>query len=334
MNGVGGLTFVDVCSGAGGLALGLEQAGLEPRLLLDNDDDAVTTLRANRPQWNVLRTDLLDFDPAEHPESYDVDLLSAGLPRVKSSATVRRSESGTEERLLEATVLLAHAVRPRAVIIENVPDLAHSDRYQRFRDFARAELAHLGYEFSWFVVNAVDFGVPQNRKQGVLVAVERRWAEAFRPPARTVSEPRTVGAALAQSMAARGWPDAARWAAQADQPAPTLVGGSKNRGGADLGPTGAKRKWATMGVNAHTVGNEVPGPDFVWDPRLGRDNMVKITVEQAALLQGFPGSWEVTGLKTARYRQIGHATPPPVGRALGRAIAEALHAAPRTPAAG
>ncbi|WP_031084225.1 MULTISPECIES: DNA cytosine methyltransferase [unclassified Streptomyces] len=331
---MGGLTFVDVCSGAGGLALGLEQAGFEPRLLLDDDDDAVATLRANRPRWNVLRTDLLDFDPAEHPESHDVDLLSAGLPRVKSSATARRAESGVEERLLEATILLAHAIRPRAVIVENVPELAHSDRYRRFRDFARAELAHLGYEFIWFVVNAVDFGVPQNRKQGVLVAVERQWAEAFRPPTPTVLRPRTVGAALGPSMAARGWPDAARWAAQADQPAPTLVGGSKNRGGADLGPTGAKRKWATMGVNAHTVGNEVPGPDFVWDPRLGRDAMVKITVEQAALLQGFPESWEVSGLKTARYRQIGHATPPPVGEALGRAVAEALSGEPVAPAAG
>ncbi|MER7709361.1 DNA cytosine methyltransferase [Streptomyces werraensis] len=331
---MGGLTFVDVCSGAGGLALGLEQAGFEPRLLLDDDADAVATLRANRPHWNVLNTDLLDFDPSEHPESYDVDLLSAGLPRVKSSATAQRAESGLEERLLEAAVYLAHAIRPRAVIIENVPDLAHSDRYQRFRDFARAELAHLGYEFSWFIVNAVDFGVPQNRKQGVLVAVERRWAEAFRPPTPTVRQPITVGAALGPSMAARGWPDAARWAAQADQPAPTLVGGSKNRGGADLGPTGAKRKWAAMGVNAHTVGNEVPGPDFVWDPALGRDNMVKITVEQAALLQGFPGSWEVTGLKTARYRQVGHATPPPVGQVLGRAVAEALHGEPAISAAG
>lgn len=135
-------------------------------------------------------------------------------------------------------------------------------------------------------------------------------------------------------MAARGWPDAARWAAQADQPAPTLVGGSKNRGGADLGPTGAKRKWATMGVNGHTVGDVVPGPDFVWDPLLGRKNMVKITVEQAALIQGFPESWEVTGRKTARYRQIGHATPPPVGQALGRTVAGALLGDPVAPAAG
>lgn len=329
-----GLTFVDVCSGAGGLALGLEQAGFEPRLLLDDDDLAVTTLRTNRPHWNVLHTDLLDFDPAEHPVSYDVDLLAAGLPRVKSSATVGRADSQMEERLLKATVYLVHAIRPRAVLIENVPGLAHSDEYQQFRDFARAELAHLGYEFRWFVMNAVDFGVPQNRRQGVLVAIERRSAAAFRPPAPTVQEPTTVGAALEQSMASHGWTDAARWAAQADQPAPTLVGGSKNRGGADLGPTGAKRKWATMGVNAHTVGDTVPGPDFIWDPELGRDNMVKVTVEQAALLQGFPATWEFAGRKTARYRQVGHATPPPVGTALGRAVAEALVGNPTVTVAG
>jgi DNA (cytosine-5)-methyltransferase 1 len=329
-----GLTFVDVCSGAGGLALGLERAGFEPRLLLDEDDDACRTLRTNRPRWNVLQADLLDFDPSEHPESYDVDLLSAGLPRVRSNATVGRADSRVEERLLEATVYLVHAIRPRAVLIENVPGLAHADEYRPFRDFAHAELTHLGYEFSWFVVNAVDFGVPQNRKQGVLVAVEQNRSEPFRPPEPTVREPRTVGDALATSMASRGWPDAARWAAQADQPAPTLVGGSKNRGGADLGPTGAKRKWATMGVDAHTVGNEVPSPDFAWDPALGRDGMVKITVQQAALLQSFPESWEIAGLKTARYRQVGHATPPPVGEALGLAVAEALDGARAVTAAG
>ncbi|KQX78833.1 DNA cytosine methyltransferase [Streptomyces clavifer] len=329
-----GPTFVDVCSGAGGLALGLEQAGFEPRLLLDDDELAVTTLRTNRPHWNVLRSDLLDFDPSEHPESYDVDLLSAGLPRVKSSATVGRASSHTEERLLKAAIHLVHAIRPRAVLIENVPGLAHSDTYQQFRDFARAELLHLGYEFSWFTVNAADFGVPQTRKQGVLVAVERQRAKEFRLPTPTVVQPTTVGEALAPSMASHGWRDAARWADQADRPAPTLVGGSKGRGGADLGPTGAKRTWATIGVNGHTVGDRIPGADFVWDPTLGRENMVKLTVEQCALLQGFPESWEISGLKTARYRQVGHATPPPVGKALGRAVADALGWDPAVPVAG
>ncbi|QNP72489.1 DNA cytosine methyltransferase [Streptomyces roseirectus] len=329
-----GLTFVDVCSGAGGLALGLERAGFEPRLLLDDDEDAVTTLRTNRPHWNVLHTDLLEFDPQDHPESYDVDLLSAGLPRVRSSATVARSDSRVEERLLKATVYLVHAIKPRVLLIENVPGLADSDDHQEFHDFARDELAHLGYRFSWFVLNAVDFGVPQNRKQGILMALKVDRTGAFHEPMPTVREPVTVGAALGPSMASRGWSDAVRWAAQASRPAPTLVGGSKNRGGADLGPTGAKNTWATMGVNAGSLGDEIPGSDFVWDPALGRDGMVRITVEQAALLQSFPPSWEISGRKTSRYRQVGHATPPPVGEALGRAVAEALEADSATSAAG
>ncbi|MEB8337894.1 DNA cytosine methyltransferase [Streptomyces endophyticus] len=328
------LTFVDVCSGAGGLALGLEQAGFVPRLLLDEDKDACATLRANRPRWEVIQDDLLDFDPSEHPVSHDVDLLSAGLPRVKSNATIGRTETGLEERLLKAAIYLVHAIRPRAVLLENVPGLVGSAAFQEFREFARAELEHLGYDFTWFVMDAVDFGVPQNRKQGILVAVDRQLTRAFEPPSPTAQAPMTVGEALGRSMASRGWKESVRWAAQADRPAPTVVGGSKNRGGADLGPTGAKRKWATMGVNGHTVGDKVPGPDFVWDPELGRDGLVKITVEQAALLQGFPETWEISGRKTARYRQVGHATPPPVGAALGRAVAEALDPDPVIFAAG
>lgn len=77
-------------------------------------------------------------------------------------------------------------------------------------------------------------------------------------------------------------------------------------------------------MNAHSLGDEIPGPDFVWAPELGKDRMVRLTVDQAALLQGFPKDWEITGKKTARYRQIGHASPPPVGEALGSAIAHAL----------
>ncbi|MET8769663.1 DNA cytosine methyltransferase [Streptomyces sp. NPDC004658] len=328
------LTFVDVCAGAGGLALGLERAGFEPRLLLDEDDDACRTLRANRPHWNVLKTDLLDFDPVDHPEVYDVDLLAAGLPRVKSSAAVTRRSSDTEIRLIQATAYLVHAVQPRALIIENVPTLVDGDSFESIRDFLCKELAHLGYELSWFALNASDFGVPQDRALGILAAVKRQWANAFRPPRPTVNEYVSVGEALAPSMRSRGWPDADRWAAQATSVAPTLVGGSKTHGGPDFGPTGTKAKWRRMGVYTKSFGNKPPGRDFKWDPSLGDDGLVRITVDQTALLQGFPESWEIAGLKTARYRQIGHATPPPVAEALGRSVAEALNRDPVVPAAG
>ncbi|GAA4295252.1 DNA cytosine methyltransferase [Streptomyces venetus] len=318
------LDLVDVCSGAGGLASGLESAGFSPVLLLENKPQACQTLLANRPDWKVVCEDLVDFLPEEHPESLDVHLLSAGLPRVKSSAAVARSDSDQELRLLTATVYLVHSIQPRALLLENLPALVESPAYARVREFVEAELEHLGYRFCWFVLNAADFGVPQERRQGILVALKKQWFHAFTPPEPTVGEHVPVGRALRRSMGARGWRDADVWASQASAVAPTLVGGSDNRGGADLGPSGTKRAWARMGVNAGALADDVPGPEYVWPRSDDPAQMVKLTVDQAALLQSFPPEWCFTGRKTARYRQIGHATPPPVGKALGASIATAL----------
>ncbi|GGS16819.1 DNA cytosine methyltransferase [Streptomyces griseoviridis] len=323
------LVFVDVCAGAGGLASGLESAGFSPSLLLDNKPQACQTLLANRPHWNVLCEDLIDFVPTEHPETLDADLLSAGLPRVKSSAAVARMDSEPELRLLKAAVYLAHGIQPRALLIENLPALVESPVYAEVRSFVEDELVHLGYRLRWFVMNAADFGVPQDRAQGILVAIKKPWFDAFVPPAPTVSEHVSLGRALRRSMRARGWSEADDWADQAQAVAPTLVGGSDNRGGPDVGPTGTKKAFARMGVNGNVFADEVPGPDYKWPRSADVTEMLKITVDQAAVLQSFPPEWRITGLKTARYRQIGHATPPPVGRALGEAIGAALRSPAR-----
>jgi DNA (cytosine-5)-methyltransferase 1 len=84
-----------------------------------------------------------------------------------------------------------------------------------------------------------------------------------------------------------------------------------------------------MGVNGGALADEVPGPDYEWPRSDDMAQMLKITVDQAAVLQSFPPEWRITGGKTVRYRQIGHATPPPVGRALGGAIAAALRSPAR-----
>lgn len=321
------LTSLEICAGAGGLALGLEGAGFDPVLLIDNRPVVCETLRINRPEWDVLETDLLGFDPVDHQQTYGVDLLSAGLPRVKATAAIHRGRgSDLELEILKATIMLMHGVQPRALLIENVPDLVTKDAYAPIREYITAELDHLGYRYEWFVINAADYRVPQDRKQGILVAFKDDRIDAFEIPPRDLEPPITVGEALGESMATRGWPAAMEWAAQADRIAPTLVGGSWERGGPDLGPTGSKKAWAKIGVDGATVADQVPGPEFLWDPTLGRPGMMPLTVEQAARLQGFPSDWHVAGKKTVRYRQVGHASPPPVGVALGLAIAAALEA--------
>lgn len=314
-----------VCAGGGGLALGLEQAGFEPALLLDNRSVACETLRLNRPKWDVESCDLLDFDPINEPRLLDIDLLAAGLPRLKASAAVARTR-GTEyeSSLVQAVAFLVHGVQPRALLIDNVPELATSDAYAPLRSMVEVELEHIGYSYRWFVVNAADIGVPQDRKHGVLIAFKDREVDGIKVFEGIPDSWKTVGEALRESMEARGWEDAGEWATQAAVLAPTLVGGSWDRGGPDLGPTGSKRAWARIGVDGGTVADRVPGPDFVWDPSQGRPGMVKLTVDQAAILQGFPAEWRFAGRKTAQYRQVANAMPPPLARALGMAIAALL----------
>ncbi|WTE75118.1 DNA (cytosine-5-)-methyltransferase [Streptomyces sp. NBC_01615] len=323
------MSVLELCAGAGGQALGLEQAGFAPVGLIEQNSDACATLRANRPSWNVLEMDLRNFTARDHPYAYDVDLLAAGLPRVKSMSSVRRTEDLYERDLLKATIWLANEVLPRALLVENVPNLVTSDAMADIREFIRDEMEHLGYRLQWRILQAGDFGVPQDRKQGILVALKEDVAHHFNWPEPNEKPPPTVGQALFESMAESGWKYAAEWAAQANRPAPAIVGGSSKHGGADLGPTGTKRAWDRLRVNSGTVRDIPPGPDFPWLPQGERRDFPVLTIDQVATLQGFPLDWRIQGRKTSRYRQVGHASPPPVAAAIGQQIAGALTAAPQ-----
>jgi DNA (cytosine-5)-methyltransferase 1 len=229
--------------------------------------------------------------------------------------------------VLSATIQLLYSVQPRAVLVENLPELATGEQYAAVRESIARDLEHLGYRHRWFVLNASDHGVPQDRKQGIMVAFKGDILGAFVEPlpdgAAVVP---TVGELLGPSMASNGWTGWAEWAATADEIAPTVVGGSWKRGGPDLGPSGSKKRWARLGVDGATIGDDVPGIDFSWNPALGRHGMVRLTLEQVAMLQSFPAEWRFAGGKTAQYRQIANASPPPVAHALGVAIRQALEA--------
>ncbi|GAA4538085.1 DNA cytosine methyltransferase [Amycolatopsis samaneae] len=322
---------VELCAGAGGQALGFKRAGFAHRLAVELDANAYETLRTNikgtieineekRPI--VQRGDVADpkvFAPEEHRE---VALLAGGVPCPPFTIAGKQLGANDERDLFAWAVEQVDKVRPRALMLENVRGLS-LPRFSGYRQYVLDRLAEFKYVAEWRLLNACDFGVPQLRPRFVLVAMQEDDAKFFKWPEPVPDDERmTVSQAISDLMGVNGWEELEDWKKAADKIGPTIVGGSKKHGGADLGPTRAKRAWAELGVDAMGVANAAPARDDKLLPEPGP----KLTNEMVARIQGWlPGyDWEFTGKKTSRYRQIGNAFPPPVAEAVGKAIMRAL----------
>lgn len=308
------LTSVELCAGAGGQALGLEKAGFGHNALVEIDKHCCATLRHNRPEWNVLEEDVRKFKEVA-ADYAGIDLLAGGLPCPPFSVAGKQLGPKDERNLFDDALEIVDATRPKAVMIENVRGFLDAV-FLDYREKLKGQLSKLGYETGWRLLNASDFGVPQLRPRVVIVALRREFAGQFAWPEALPHNPPTVGETLLDLMQARGWRGAEDWAAKANEIAPTIVGGSKKHGGPDLGPTRARRAWASLGVEGRTIAPEAPDPFH--------NDMPRLTVRMVARIQGFPDDWHFTGAKTNAYRQVGNAFPPPVAEAVATQLKAAI----------
>jgi len=307
------LTAIDICSGGGGEAIGLEAAGFIHQGSIEIDASACQTLRLNRPSWRVIEGDIravngLDFR--------GIDLLAGGVPCPPFTIAGQQLGSDDERDLFPEALRLIEQARPVAVMLENVPGLATA-KFAAYRGNLILNLDRLGYQVQWQVLNSSAFGVPQLWPRFVLVALRYPYADAFHWPQTNLIAP-TVGQAIGDLMGSRGWQGVVDWYRKANSIAPTLVGGSKKHGGPDLGPTRAREQWKALGVDGRGIADLPPGEDFPLD------GLPRLTLSMAARLQAFPDTWTFAGGKTAAYRQIGNALPPPLAQAVSEAILTAL----------
>ncbi|WP_280259020.1 DNA cytosine methyltransferase [Nocardia abscessus] len=340
------LSVIEICAGAGGQALGLELAGFEHELAVELDPTAAATIELNRPGWKVVQGDVANTDvfnpkafaPSSRPDGRAIDLFAGGVPCPPFSIAGKQLGANDERDLFAWAVEQVDDLQPRAVLLENVRGLS-LPRFAGYRQHVLDRLLRFGYMAEWRLIQASDYGVPQLRPRFVLIAMKSEEFEYFHWPEKA-DKVKTVGETLLPLMEARGWPGAKEWAKKANEIAPTIVGGSKKHGGADLGPTRAKRAWAELGVDAYGVHDTAPP----YEKRPMTEFGPKLTVEMVARLQGWllirdeqhaaeieserpeghEYAWWFKGGKTAQYRQIGNAFPPPVAKALGLAIARAL----------
>lgn len=295
---------VEMCAGAGGQALGLEKAGFHHASLVEIDNRCCETLRLNRPQWNIFEQDLAKFDGSPYRGA---DLLAGGLPCPPFSVAGKQLGKDDERNLFPEAIRLVDEIRPKAVMIENVRGILDAV-FDDYREFISGQMKKLGYHTDWRLLNACDYGVPQLRPRVLYVALRKDLSDKFQWPAPQILKYKTVGETIFDLIAANGWKGAFKWRKNANEIAPTIVGGSKKHGGPDLGPTRARKAWAALGVDGLGIANEPPSPSFAGMPRL--------TVRMAARLQGFPDEWQFSGKKTSAYRQVGNAFPPPVAAAV------------------
>lgn len=306
------LTSIELCAGAGGQALGLEQAGFFHEALVEIDNHCCNTLRLNRPKWNVIEGDLKNFSGKKYQ---GVDLLAGGLPCPPFSVAGKQLGKADERNLFPDAIRIADEIRPRAIMIENVRGFLDAV-FEDYRISIKKQLKKLGYTVDWRLFNASDYGVSQLRPRVVIIAVQNNYSEHFDWPEPFKYNPPTVGECLYDLMSARKWRSAKAWKEIANEIAPTIVGGSKKHGGPDLGPTRSKKAWASLGVNGMTIADEAPDRNYVGMPRL--------TVPMVARLQGFTDDWIFSGRKTAAYRQVGNAFPAPVAKAVALKLQECL----------
>lgn len=305
---------IEICAGAGGQALGLEQAGFRHIALVEIDENACATLRKNRPNWNIIHGDVKSFSAKDYQK---IDLFSGGVPCPPFSVAGKQLGHKDDRDLFPEAIRLVEECEPKAVMLENVRGL-FEPKFAKYRKKIVFQLEQLGYKCFWELISAHHYGVPQQRRRTILIALKEVYAPHFTWPLGIITPPPTVGQLLYDEMASKGWKGAEEWAERANNIAPTIVGGSKKHGGADLGPNRSRQAWQKLGVNGSSLSDEPPERDFIGIP--------KLTVKMASLLQGFPTDWEFVGKKTPVYRQVGNAFPPPVAKAIGLSLKKALNA--------
>ena len=339
---------IDLFCGAGGLTSGLRRAGWDVVAGIDMDEAVGATYRRNNPAPRFVRADLREVtDDDARALARGVpsrELLLAGCAPCQPFSKLRGRRGGrgrSDATLLREFGRLVVVLRPRAVLMENVPGIAAVPGFSSFRRFVRT-LRECGYDCDHRVLNARDFGVPQHRRRCVLLAVRDATARLPEPPA-SGTDPRraTVRDAIARFPAIEAGethPDVANHHAARLSPL------NLERLRATPVDGGSRRDWkAGLVLDCHrsagTGFNDFYGRMW-WDraaPTLtGRCNSLSngrfghpdqnraISLREAAALQTFPDDYEFIGANKAIARWIGNAVPVAFAEALGTTIAKTV----------
>jgi DNA (cytosine-5)-methyltransferase 1 len=316
-----GLSTLSLFSGGGGLDLGFERAGFEHRAAYEILDICGQTLRANRPEW-VVHSGKIDGDVRSAPFTRfrGVDVVHGGPPCQPFSIAGKQAGADDPRNMWPDFVRCVLQTRPRAFVAENVPGIL--DR--KFESFVQANILEPlenYYTIFRFRLAAHDFGVPQSRRRVFFVGFRAaRDAARWTQPIATHGDVNTMFGPLLPRNTARsslGLP-----AIGFDDVAPTLRSGF-------TGPrntTGVVNSKASMKVwnDMQLWPNGVQPTRSMAAAFVPENGHFRMSIDDCALLQGFPAEWRFSGAVYQALGQIGNSVCPPVAYAVARQVANAL----------
>lgn len=325
-------TSIELFAGAGGLALGLEQAGFRHVLLSEMMPDACDTLRLNRPEWNVVEGDV-------HGVSFSdlrgqVDLVSGGFPcQAFSMAGKRLGFGDTRGTLFAEFVRCVNEVEPKLVLFENVKGLVSHDKGRTLATIVHS-FEEAGYEICYKVLNASRLGVGQKRERIVGIGIRQDLIPddgsfPFAFPTEddhvtTLAEaldgvPESVGVSYSdrKRKVLEMVPPGGCWVDLPHDVAKEYLGGSYDTPG---GKRGMARRiaWDEPCLTLTT------SPSQKQTERCHPDETRPFTVREYARIQSFPDEWEFCGGVGSMYKQIGNAVPVEMARRVGVCLMETL----------
>jgi DNA (cytosine-5)-methyltransferase 1 len=329
-------SVLELFAGAGGLAIGMEKAGLKCVALNEIDKWACQTLRYNRPQWKVLEGDIKSYSFSSYRNK--VDVVTGGFPcQAFSYAGKKLGLDDARGTLFYEFARVVKEVNPPICIGENVRGLLSHDKGKTL-DGMISILNEIGYTVVPVqVLKAVNYRVPQKRERLILVGIRKDIKVGFEYPKPhkkiynlkdalkkgdlfESNVPKSKGASYPQSKkkVLDLVPQKGYWRDLPLKIQKEFMGGSFYLGG---GKTGIARR----------IGWDEPCLTLTCSPaqkqteRCHPDETRPFTVREYARIQTFPDEWQFEGSVAQQYKQIGNAVPVNLGTELGYSIISFLN---------
>ena len=316
---------IELFAGTGGIALGLEQAGIDTIAHVEIDRLCCATLRRNRPLWNVIEDDIANVDFTSYKGQ--VQLVTGGFPcQAFSYAGKKLGFEDTRGTLFHQFARCIKEVDPLMFMAENVRGLISHDDGRTLETILDV-LKGLGYNVEYRLLNAVNYGVPQKRERIVIIGTKPGITFYFPQEERKI---RTLRDALKGVPNSEGQqyssnkkkvlelvPPGGCWRNLPLEVQKSYMGKSYFSGG---GRTGMARRisWDEPCLTLTC------SPSQKQTERCHPDETRPFTVREYARIQTFPDNWEFVGGLGEKYKQIGNAVPVRLAFKLGTQIVDAL----------